>query len=53
VAHFAELDPNNVVKQVIVVNNADTSTIEGDEKEYYLKRCIKYPIINYTFLMHC
>jgi hypothetical protein len=33
VAHFAELDPNNVVKQVIVVNNADTSTIEGDEKE--------------------
>ena len=32
-AHFAELDPNNVVKQVIVVNNADTSTIEGDEKE--------------------
>jgi hypothetical protein len=32
-AHFAELDSNNVVKQVIVVNNADTSTAQGEEKE--------------------
>jgi len=32
-AHFAELDSNNVVKQVIVVSNADTSTAQGDEKE--------------------
>jgi hypothetical protein len=32
-AHFAELDSNNVVKQVIVVGNADTSTAQGEEKE--------------------
>jgi hypothetical protein len=32
-AHFAELDSNNVVKQVIVVSNADTSTAQGEEKE--------------------
>jgi len=32
-AHFCEIDSNNVVKQVIVVSNADTSTAQGDEKE--------------------
>jgi hypothetical protein len=32
-AHFAQLDTNNVVTQVIVVSNADTSTAQGDEKE--------------------
>ena len=32
-AHFACLDTNNVVTQVIVVSNADTSTAQGDEKE--------------------
>ena len=32
-AHFAELDSNNVVKQVIVVSNEDTSTSQGEEKE--------------------
>ena len=32
-AHYAELDSNNVVKQVIVVSNADTSTAQGEEKE--------------------
>ena len=32
-AHFCELDSNNVVKQVIVVSNADTSTAQGEEKE--------------------
>ena len=32
-AHFAELDSNNVVKQVIVVSNPDTSTAQGEEKE--------------------
>jgi hypothetical protein len=33
-AHFAELDPNNVVLRVIVVANADTSSLDGTEKEY-------------------
>lgn len=33
-AHFAELDENNVVKRVIVVSNADTSDANGVEKEY-------------------
>ena len=32
-AHYAELDSNNVVKQDIVVSNADTSTAQGEEKE--------------------
>jgi hypothetical protein len=32
-AHFAELDSNNIVKQVIVVRNEDTSTSEGAEVE--------------------
>ena len=32
-AHFCELDSNNIVKQVIVVSNADTSTAQGEEKE--------------------
>jgi len=32
-AHFAEIDSNNVVLRVIVVGNADTSTADGVEKE--------------------
>ena len=32
-AHFAELDSNNVVLRVIVVANKDTSTADGVEKE--------------------
>jgi hypothetical protein len=34
VAHFAELDANNVVLRVIVVGNKDTSDANGVEKEY-------------------
>lgn len=33
-AHFAELDANNVVLRVIVVNNADTSDASGVEQEW-------------------
>jgi hypothetical protein len=33
-AHFAELDENNVVKQVIVVANSDTADVNGVEKEH-------------------
>jgi hypothetical protein len=33
-AHFAELDANNVVLRVIVVDNKDTSDVNGVEKEY-------------------
>jgi len=33
-AHFAELDSNNVVLRVIVVDNKDTSDANGVEKEY-------------------
>ena len=33
-AHFAELDSNNVVLRVIVVDNKDTSDAYGVEKEY-------------------
>lgn len=32
-AHFAELDENNKVLRVIVVDNKDTSTADGVEKE--------------------
>jgi hypothetical protein len=32
-AHFAELDENNVVKRVIVVDNKDTSDANGNEVE--------------------
>ena len=32
-AHFAEIDSNNVVLRVIVVGNKDTSTPDGVEKE--------------------
>jgi hypothetical protein len=32
-AHFAELDQNNVVLRVIVVDNRDTSTPDGTEVE--------------------
>jgi hypothetical protein len=33
VAHFAELDENNVVKRVIVVDNKDTADANGNEVE--------------------
>lgn len=33
-AHFAELDQNNVVLRVIVVDNKDTADASGVEKEY-------------------
>jgi len=33
-AHFAQLDENNVVTQVIVVANSDTSDASGVEKEH-------------------
>lgn len=33
-AHFAQLDANNVVTQVIVVGNKDTADAEGVEKEH-------------------
>jgi hypothetical protein len=33
-AHFAKLDANNVVTQVIVVGNKDTADANGVEKEY-------------------
>lgn len=32
-AHFAELDENNVVLRVIVVDNANTLDVDGVEKE--------------------
>ena len=32
-AHFAELDQNNVVLRVLVVNNVDTMTPQGVEDE--------------------
>ena len=32
-AHFAQLDENNVVTQVIVVGNSDTSDVNGVESE--------------------
>ena len=32
-AHFAELDENNVVKRVIVVDNKDTADANGNEVE--------------------
>lgn len=33
-AHFAKLDENNIVTEVIVVGNKDTSDANGVEKEY-------------------
>ena len=33
-AHFAELDANNVVLRVVVIGNADTSDANGVEKEH-------------------
>lgn len=33
-AHFAELDENNIVKRVIVVANSDTADANGVEKEH-------------------
>ena len=33
-AHFAELDSNNIVVRVTVVENKDTADVNGVEKEY-------------------
>jgi len=33
-AHYAQLDGNNVVTQVIVIDNKDTADANGVEKEY-------------------
>ena len=33
-AHFAQLDANNIVLQVIAVSNPDTADASGVEKEY-------------------
>jgi len=33
-AHYAQLDENNVVTQVIVIGNKDTADANGIEKEY-------------------
>ena len=33
-AHFAKIDENNVVTQVVVVDNKDTADASGVEKEY-------------------
>jgi hypothetical protein len=33
-AHYAQLDANNVVTQVIVIDNKDTADVNGVEKEY-------------------
>ncbi len=33
-AHFAKIDENSVVTQVVVVDNKDTSDAEGIEKEH-------------------
>jgi hypothetical protein len=33
-AHFVELDENNIVKQVVVVSNADISNSNGVESEF-------------------
>jgi len=33
-AHFAELDSNNVVLRVVIIANKDTADADGVEKEY-------------------
>ena len=33
-AHYAQLDANNVVTQVVVINNRDTADASGVEKEH-------------------
>lgn len=33
-AHFAELDANNVVLRVVVIDNKDTADVNGIEKEH-------------------
>lgn len=43
-AHFAEIDSNNVVLRVVVVDNKDTADANGVEKEHigaaYLERLL-------------
>jgi hypothetical protein len=33
-AHYAQIDENNIVTQVIVIDNKDTADVNGVEKEY-------------------
>ena len=33
-AHFAELDENNIVLRVVVIDNKDTADASGVEKEH-------------------
>ena len=33
-AHFAEIDANNIVLRVVVVDNKDTADAQGNEKEH-------------------
>lgn len=33
-AHYAQIDENNIVTQVIVIDNKDTADANGVEKEY-------------------
>jgi hypothetical protein len=33
-AHYAQIDSNNIVTQVIVIDNKDTADANGTEKEY-------------------
>jgi hypothetical protein len=33
-AHYAQIDENNIVTQVIVIDNKDTADANGTEKEY-------------------
>ena len=33
-AHYARIDENNIVTQVIVIDNKDTADVNGVEKEY-------------------
>ena len=40
-AHFAKINENGVVEQIIVVNNEDILTKEGKESEIVGKRFIK------------
>lgn len=42
-AHFAELDNNNIVKRVIVVNNEDILDEQGNESEVVGKEfCLQF-----------
>jgi len=48
-AHFAQLDENNVVTQVIVVANEDTSDVNGNEVEEIGVFRVRYAGIGYSY----